>query len=144
MPARRLSPQVLAQQINAFDDKTRYLIGIFNKAPPEQIGVILADVTEIHALVKISAFLGDRNWWGKRVLEEAGPVLIDHCFQERGMEKITAQVWTGNLPMLVPLRRLGFQIEGRLRQEIKAFDGSGRRDQLVLGLLKAEWLARAS
>ncbi|MBC8013687.1 MAG: GNAT family N-acetyltransferase [Methyloceanibacter sp.] len=136
MPARNLSAQVIAQQINGFDDRARYLVGVFAKVPQAQIGVILIDVTPVHALAKISAFLGDRNWWGKRVFEEAGPILIDHFFEERGIEKITAQVWTGNMPILVPLRRLGFQIEGRLRQEIKAFDGSGRRDQFVLGLLK--------
>ena len=48
-------------------------------------------------------------------------------------------MWDKNYAALVPLRRLGFKIEGYLRDEIKAFDKSGRRSQFLLGILASDW-----
>ena len=96
----------------------------------------------VHALVKFSGFIGDRNWRGKEVFEEVGCGLFDELFKERGLEKATAQVGERNFAALVPLRRLGFKIEGFLRDEIKAFDKSGRRSQFLLGMLASDWKPR--
>ena len=142
MPARKLSSAEIARFIAGFDDKTRYLVGIFLKKPASVIGLLLMDVNAAHALVKFSGFIGDRNWWGKQVFEEVGTGLFDELFKERGLEKATAQVWEKNFAALVPLRRLGFRIEGFLRDEIRAFDRSGRRSQFLLGILASDWKPR--
>jgi RimJ/RimL family protein N-acetyltransferase len=139
MPPRRLSQADLERFIASYDDNTRYLVGIFNRATGEIIGAFMLDVTPAHALVKASGFIGDRNWRGKMVFEEVGTGLFDEFFKNRGIEKATAQVWEKNFAALVPLRRLGFKVEGFLRNEIRAFDGSGRRNQFILGLLAADW-----
>ena len=139
MPARRLSQADLERFIASYDDKVRYLVGIFKRGSGDIIGAFMLDVTPAHALVKASGFIGDRNWWGKTVFEEVGTGLFDEFFKNRGIEKATAQVWEKNFAALVPLRRLGFQVEGFLRNEIRAFDGSGRRNQFILGLLATDW-----
>jgi ribosomal-protein-alanine N-acetyltransferase len=139
MPARRLSQADLERFIASYDDKVRYLVGIFLRGSGEIIGAFMLDVTPAHALVKASGFIGDRNWWGKMVFEEVGTGLFDEFFKNRGIEKATAQVWERNFAALVPLRRLGFKVEGFLRNEIRAFDGSGRRNQFILGLLATDW-----
>jgi ribosomal-protein-alanine N-acetyltransferase len=139
MPARRLSHADLERFIASYDDKIRYLVGIFIRGSGEIIGAFMLDVTPAHALVKASGFIGDRNWWGKMVFEEVATALFDEFFKNRGIEKATAQVWEKNFAALVPLRRLGFQVEGFLRSEIRAFDGSGRRNQFILGLLATDW-----
>jgi RimJ/RimL family protein N-acetyltransferase len=139
MPARRLSQADLERFIASYDDKVRYLVGIFIRGSGEIIGAFMLDVTPAHALVKAAGFIGDRNWWGKMVFEEVGTGLFDEFFKNRGIEKATAQVWEKNFAALVPLRRLGFKVEGFLRNEIRAFDGSGRRNQFILGLLAADW-----
>lgn len=142
MPARHLSANDLTRFVAGFDDRTRYLVGIFEKNARGLIGVFLLDVNTAHALAKTSGFIGDRNWRGKSVFEEVGEALFDEFFVARGLEKATAQVWERNFTALVPLRRLGFQIEGFLREEIRAFDKSGRRNQFLLGLLASDWTAK--
>jgi ribosomal-protein-alanine N-acetyltransferase len=139
MPARHLSAPELARFIAGFDDRTRYLVGIFERKSSSLIGLFMLDVNHAHALAKATAFLGDRNWWGKMVFEEVGTALFDEFFKERGIEKATAQVWDRNFAALAPLRRLGFKVEGYLRDEIKAFDKSGRRSQFLLGILASDW-----
>lgn len=138
MPARNLSVAEVEQHIAAFDCVARHLIGLFERESQQLIGVILAEVNWAHGSVRISTFLGDRTWWGKSVLEELAIPLIDLAFSKR-LEKIVAQVMVTNIAIMVPLRRLGFQREGRLRQEVRLHDGSGRADQFFYGLLKSEW-----
>jgi RimJ/RimL family protein N-acetyltransferase len=142
MPARNLSSGDIARFIGGFDDKTRYLVGIFARQAQGLVGLLLMDVNTAHALVKFSGFIGDRNWRGKQVFEEVGEGLFDELFTARGLEKATAQVWEKNYAALVPLRRMGFKIEGFLRDEIKAFDKSGRRSQFLLGILASDWKPR--
>lgn len=142
MPARNLSAQDIQRFIAGFDDKTRYLVGIFARKGQALIGILLMDVNAAHALVKFSGFIGDRNWRGKQVFEEVGTGLFDELFTARGLEKATAQVWEKNFAALVPLRKLGFRIEGYLRDEIRAFDKSGRRSQFLLGILASDWKPR--
>lgn len=139
MPARHLSPNDLTRFISGYDDKNRYLVGIFEKKSGSLIGLFMLDVNIVHALAKAAGFIGDRNWRGKSVFEEVGSALFDEFFKERGLEKATAQVWEKNLAALVPLRRLGFRIEGFLRDEIRSFDKSERRSQFLLGLLASDW-----
>jgi len=139
MPARQLNTGDIQRFIGGFDDRNRYLVGIFARETGGLIGLLLMDVNAAHALVKFSGFIGDRNWRGKQVFEEVGTGLFDELFKQRGLEKATAQVWEKNYAALVPLRRLGFKIEGYLRDEIKAFDKSGRRSQFLLGILASDW-----
>lgn len=141
MPARRFSVAELQSFILSYDDHSRYLTGIFTREVGVLIGVLMIEITHAHQLAKVSGFLGDRGWWGKSVLEEAGRALFGEFFGKRGIAKATAQVWEKNHAIAIPLRRLGFRIEGLLRDEIRVFDGSGRRSQFILGLLAAEWNA---
>jgi len=139
MPPRRFAVAELQNFILSHDDHSRYLTGIFTREAGALIGVLMIEITHAHQLAKISGFLGDRSWWGKSVLEEAGRALLGEFFGKRGIAKATAQVWEKNYAISMPLRRLGFQFEGLLRDEIRVFDGSGRRSQFILGLLASEW-----
>lgn len=139
MPPRRFSQAELEGFIAGYDDRTRYLLGVFEREKQAMIGAFMLEVNPVHALLKVSGFLGDRNWWGKHVLEEVSSALFEEFFKNRGIEKATAQVWEKNFAVLAPLRRLGFQVEGYLRNEIRSHDGSGRRNQFILGLLASDW-----
>lgn len=139
MPARSLSQAELARFIAGYDDRLRYLLGVFSRVNKGLIGVFTIDVTPAHARLKVSGFIGDRNWLGKGIAEEASAELFAEFFTRRGIEKAVAQVEERNFGAIVPLRRMGFRVEGLLRGEIKAFDGSGRRNQFILGLLASDW-----
>ena len=56
MPARRFSQVDLERFIASYDDKIRFLAGIFLRGSGEIIGVFMLDVTPAHALLKASGF----------------------------------------------------------------------------------------
>ena len=74
---------------------------------------------------------------GKGLMQEALQSVIAWGFEHLQLNRIEAQVHGENAASLALLAKLGFVIEGRLRQV--AFWSQAHHDLLQLALLKAEW-----
>lgn len=68
---------------------------------------------------------------------EAVGLLLDFMFGERRYHKCEAGVYAFNEPSLALHRKLGFQVEGRLRDH--EFSAGRHHDMVVLGILADEW-----
>jgi RimJ/RimL family protein N-acetyltransferase len=78
--------------------------------------------------------------WGRGLIAEMLPRLLDHAFDDLGLHRIEADVDPRNSGSLRALERLGFRVEGRLRDRWQA---TGEvQDSLILGLLEPEWRQR--
>ena len=88
------------------------------------------DVTELGYLVV-------RERQGQGVAREALGALIGHLFGAEGKRRLYADADPDNLASNRLLERLGFTLEGRLREHWTTH--IGRRDSLIWGLLAAEW-----
>ena len=82
--------------------------------------------------------IGDKNQWNKGFATEAMKILLDYGFYELNFHKIWALVLAHNEVALSIYKKLGFKIEGTLRQ---ATWRSGRWvDHIAVGLLDSEYL----
>ncbi len=99
------------------------------------IGLLNIDLN--HKTAEIIVVIGEKDCWGKGIMYEAESLLIEWAFNMFGLEKIWALARTENLASLITMKKLGFQIEGTLRQEVLLNDG--RIDVLRLGLVKNEF-----
>ena len=61
--------------------------------------------------------IGRKEFWGRGYAFEAWSLLLEYAFEVLGLRKIIAGAVVGNVPSMVVLEKLGFQVEGRLRQE---------------------------
>ena len=105
---------------------------------PKPIGQIsLVNIDRKHKTAEIVLVIGDKNYWAKGVMYEAESLLIRWAFEELGLEKIWAQTRPENIASLITMKKLGFQIEGTLRQE--KFIDDRRIDIIHLGLLPEEF-----
>ena len=143
MPGRELTERLLRAHISEFDNRARYLIGMFDKETGTHFGVFLVDVMLQQRLARLQYFIGDTNFRGIGALRETMVGLVDHLFSRRGIEKIAAQVSTDNAPSIAALKAVGFRMEGEMKGEIRAFDDGRRIDQLFFGILHDEWQAQA-
>ena len=73
---------------------------------------------------------------GQGIAQEAVTAVIDLLFAE-GQRRVFADCDPENQGSITLLKRLGFQLEGRLRGEWLTHIGT--RDSLIYGLLAAEW-----
>src|SRR5690625_3584170 len=82
--------------------------------------------------------IGDQSYQGKGIGYEIRKILLDYAFTELNMNKIYAYVWKENSPMITLNEKVGFQIEGLLRQDILSH--GEKRDRYIMGILKEEYI----
>ena len=75
---------------------------------------------------------------GNGYVTEASELFLDYAFRECGFHKVTARVLVSNEASAHTLESLGFQQEGR-RRENTVVDGE-YQDMFTYGLLDREWL----
>ena len=81
--------------------------------------------------------IGEKNLHGKGVGFEIRKILLDYAFNELDLNKVYAYVWKENTPMIKLNEKVGFQIEGLLRQDILSH--GEKRDRYIMGILKDEY-----
>ncbi|HYN80479.1 MAG TPA: GNAT family protein [Gemmatimonadaceae bacterium] len=79
-----------------------------------------------------------RAEWGKGLMAEMLPILVDFAFGPLSLHRLEADVDPRNAASLCTLERLGFRKEGYLRERYHV--GGETQDSVLLGLLAAEWL----
>jgi RimJ/RimL family protein N-acetyltransferase len=79
---------------------------------------------------------------GKGYVTEGTKLFLDYVFRECGFHKVTARVNATNDASATVLQNLGFEQEGRHREQ--SFVDGERVDMLSFGLLADEWLNSAA
>src|SRR5699024_8718502 len=82
--------------------------------------------------------IGEKNLQGKGIGLEIRKLLLDYAFLELDLNKVYAYVWEKNTPMIKLNEKVGFQIEGLLRQDILSH--GEKRNRHVMGILREEYL----
>ena len=95
------------------------------------------DIDTCDRKAKIGYFLG-REFEGKGIMTASLRIILDHCFNVLQLNRIELHCAATNTPSMAVARRLGFTLEGVLRQD-ECLHGVFV-DQQVYGLLRAEFL----
>ncbi|WP_266182067.1 GNAT family N-acetyltransferase [Dyella humicola] len=78
-----------------------------------------------------------RRHWGKGYMTEAAQALIDYGFREAGLRRIEANIDPRNRPSVMVVERIGFKLEGYLRE--RWVTGAGEvSDILLYGLIQGD------
>ena len=78
-----------------------------------------------------------KGQWGRGYMTEAAGALLGYGFGELGLNRVEATVDPLNLRSVRLLERLGFTLEGRMRERYM-YKG-GVHDELFYGLLRKDW-----
>jgi RimJ/RimL family protein N-acetyltransferase len=138
---RALTRQDLANYIAGFDNNTRYLIGVFEKGSDLHLGFYTITIDPRHRVATFDVVVGDKSWWGKGIVTEAGAALLDYFFEHRQIEKVCGYTLARNFPAILNLKKGGWRHEGTLRGQCKSVLDGSRLDQYQFGLLRDEWRA---
>lgn len=139
LPARELSDDQVRAYFGGFDNRRKYLFGIFSKAEDRQIGFWIVEVNPVHATANWHLAIGERSHWGRGAPLEIGIALLDWLFGERGVEKLSAPVPANNRRVRSLYEGVGWPLEAVLKGELKAVSGPGRIDECRYGLLREDW-----
>jgi RimJ/RimL family protein N-acetyltransferase len=121
----------------AVADKTRADF-IIETANGELAGIVgLVGIDRKHGLAECFCIIGERKFWGRGLATIAHSLLFEWAFQVLGLHKIWAVIYTNNPAIEKVIARLGFKVEGTLREE-KNIHGE-RIDLYRIGVLKSEF-----
>jgi RimJ/RimL family protein N-acetyltransferase len=81
-----------------------------------------------------------RDHWGRGFAHEALSAVVDHAFGTLGLHRLEADIDPRNRASVRSVERLGFTLEGHLRE--RYFVGREIQDSLIYGLLAPTWRAR--
>jgi len=83
------------------------------KESGKHIGNIKIDpINKRHGLGEYGIMMGDSDEWGKGYAKEASEIVINHCFRDLGLRKITLGVVEDNRTAVNLYKKLGFSTEG--------------------------------
>lgn len=83
------------------------------------------------------------TWYGK-AFQRTGlnrnckQLLLQFAFEEWGLERVELRADANNAPSINAMKAIGCTVEGILRSNM-TIDAGGRRDSIVLSILKDEW-----
>ena len=64
--------------------------------------------------------------------------MFQFAFEEWGLERVELRADANNQPSINAMKAIGCTVEGVLRSNM-TIDAGGRRDSIVLSILKEEW-----
>ena len=129
----------LAYVASFYGPTEKYMWGIHVEGEAEPIGTMtLYDIKRRHGSAEIGLLVGERAHWGQGASDSAIGMVASFTFEQLGLRRLTAYSYAGNHGMNLTFRRLGFTLEGRMREVF--FVGTGQYvDGFRWGLLAAEW-----
>ena len=123
------------QSVSQDDDS--YFLGIFLKSDQKHIGNIKLDaIDHYHRRGIIGLMLGDKQEWGKGYATEAIRVLTQYGLEELKLLKLSAGCYESNMGSKRAFEKVGYQIEGLLRNQVET--GAGREGLWQMGILPSE------
>jgi RimJ/RimL family protein N-acetyltransferase len=88
-------------------------------------------------LVECGLFIGERSHWDSGYGTDATRTLVRFAFRELNLNRVFLRVYEDNVRAIRCYEKVGFKVEGRLRQD-RYRDGR-YLDTLVMGLLREEF-----
>lgn len=139
-PANMAQSEAFFEDVVSDDDGVNLLICIDgDEGEPEPVGDIA--LFKVHDRTRWGeiAIAIHPDHWGDGYGTEASEVLVEYAFDERNLHRLQARVMASNDASRRVWEKLGFELEGRLREN--QFDDGEYVDTLYFGLLEAEYRA---
>jgi len=136
--SRKQAQKMLTQA----DNRNLFYLLIGASIAEKPIGYYSVRVDPDNQVAETTVVLGDKNYWGKKVVLETRAVLLDFLFDTVGVQKVMGNPHGRNLASIYNYKAQGFTCEAVLREQLKSVVDGTRLDQFVFGLLRREWRTR--
>lgn len=124
--------------IEARDNKTSYAFLVYDKEKQEVAGTTrFYDVQPTHNTVQLGY-----TWYGKEfqrtgLNRQCKLLMLTYAFEQLNMDRVEFRADANNARSIAAMKAIGCTPEGILRSNCAS--PSGRRDSIVLSILKNEW-----
>ena len=99
--------------------------------------VYLTDIDMINRKAVSHVLIGNKDYWGKGYASEALKLLLDYAFNERGLNRIVADILESNEQSIRMHEKTGYKKEGLMRESV--FKNGKFQNQIRMSLLKEDF-----
>ncbi len=138
LPAGGITQQSLRGYVEEFDNRRKYIIGLFTKPDERHIGFFQVHVNLSHRVAQLSVAIGDKQFRGQPPSNELSDLVVKEFFEKRGVEKFVARVLASNYKALWSMKNSNFEFEAVLREDNLMPNGE-RMDIAQFRQLKSKW-----
>jgi len=117
------------------EPRSEYYLAISTHDSDRLVGFIRLALSGVQA-AKLGYAVSAENW-GRGYATDAVEVMLNFAFENLKLHRVTAAVGPENDASLAVVRKLGFVLEGRLRDHV--FTNGSWRDSLLYSILVSEW-----
>ena len=104
---------------SSIKDETKIVLAINDSKSLKHIGNIsLQSIDWINRNCEIAFLLGNKDFWSKGIMKEAGDLLINHAFQNLNLHRIYCGTSSNNIGMQKLATKLGMKKEGVRKDSI--------------------------
>lgn len=127
--------------IDARNAGTAYAFIVFDKLTKSFVGCTrFYDIQIQYLSTQLGYTWYTKSSWGSGVNLHCKYLLLQFAFEQLGLERVEFRADNDNKRSIAAMQKIGCTIEGVLRSHLPKPDG-GRRDSIVLSILKTEWNA---
>lgn len=138
LPEGGITQQNLRGYIEEFDNRRKYIIGIFTKPDERHIGFYQLNINLGHRVAQLSVAIGDKQFRGQPASNELPDLIVKEFFEKRGVEKFVARVLASNYKALWAMKNSNFEFEALLREDNLLPNGE-RVDIAQFRQLRSKW-----
>lgn len=127
-----------------------WIIKAINNTREVRLGICLIDNNQLIGLAslietdwinrsgRVSTMIGDKDYWRAGYATDAMNLLLDFCFNERGMERVWTVILESNIPSQKVAVKCGASVEGVLRNAV--FKNGKYHNQVIMSILREEYM----
>ena len=120
---------------------TSYAFIVFDKSTQSFVGCTrFYDIQIQYLSTQLGYTWYAKSSWGSGVNLHCKYLLLQFAFEQLGLERVEFRADNDNKRSIAAMQKIGCTIEGVLRSHMPKPSG-GRRDSIVLSILKADWSA---
>ncbi len=123
-------------------DQKSYAFVVYDKRTKEYAGSTrYYDYQVEHQTVQLGYTWYGKEFQGTGINKHCKYLMLQFAFETLGLQRVEFRADARNARSIAAMKSLGCKVEGILRSNLKA--PSGRRDSIVLSILKEEWFSSA-
>jgi len=140
-PAQSMQKKDIVNYIRQFDQRSRLLLGIFEKDTRTHVGIIRVDADYVTMECLVSLFIGEPDYRSRGLMSEVSISTFDYVFEKTETRKLTASTLARNELIKSYLIGAGWQLDQTHKGEIKSTSDGAMLDLCSFSITRERWRA---
>jgi RimJ/RimL family protein N-acetyltransferase len=138
-PAQVMKKSDIVAYIAGFDQRSRLLLGIFEKATGKLLGFLRIDIDHGSGRFLVSMLIGEPEYRNRGVTNDITVPFRDYFFETLGLTTMLATALSHNRPIIHYLLKSGWVLDQRLARHVKSQADGTMLDLCFFSLTRDAW-----